>query len=328
MSSAAFVRLSHFIRTKMQMQHVYQPVMLRTLIEKGGSASVEEIAAELLANDRAQLSYYREIVRRYPGPVLASHGIVRREGDRYLLDGFADLESSERADLLTACRERLQSYLSSREDPWRHRRRGTRPVSGTKRYEVLKRASFRCELCGVSAEDKALEVDHIEPSNHGGSDDIENLQALCYSCNASKRDRDNTDFRGLRHHYELRDQGCTFCILPPARIVADKSLAVVIRDLYPVTEGHTLIIPKRHVASYFELRQPEINAITALIGSQRQHLVDADPSILSFNIGVNDGPEAGQTIAHCHVHLIPRRRGDMEDPRGGVRGVIPEKQKY
>jgi diadenosine tetraphosphate (Ap4A) HIT family hydrolase/5-methylcytosine-specific restriction endonuclease McrA len=328
MSSKVFQRLLQFIRDDMRMSHVYQPVMLRTLLEKGGAASVDEVAAALLAEDRAQLAYYKEIVKRYPARVLAQHSVVRSERDQYLLDGYSELDSAEVEELRRECDEKLRAYLEACDDPWGHRRRGGRPISGTIRYEVLKRASFRCELCGISAEDKAIEVDHIEPKNHGGTDEIENLQALCYSCNASKRDRDNTDFRDIRESYNTRDGECVFCNLAADRIVAETSLCIVTRDLYPVSSGHTLIMPRRHVGSYFELRQPEINSITALLESQRNALLEKDASISSFNIGVNDGPAAGQTIPHCHIHLIPRRVGDVEDPRGGVRGVMPHKQKY
>jgi ATP adenylyltransferase len=328
MSSKAFQRLRNFIREDMRMSHVYQPVMLRTLLENGGAANVDKVAAALLAEDRAQLAYYKEVVKRYPARVLARHGVVRREGDLVFLEGYSELSVTEVEELCRECDEKVRSHLEARDDPWSHRRRGARPISGTMRYEVLKRASFRCELCGISAEDKAIEVDHIEPSNHGGADDISNLQALCYSCNASKRDRDNTDFRGVGKSYEARESTCVFCSLAAERVVAENHLCIATRDLYPVSDGHTLIMPRRHVGSYFELRQPEINAITALLEGQRKALLEADPSISSFNIGVNDGPAAGQTIPHCHVHLIPRRAGDVDDPRGGVRGVIPGKQQY
>lgn len=328
MSSKAFQRLRKFIREDMRMSHVYQPVMLRALLQRDGAAKIDEAAAALLAEDRAQLAYYKEIVKRYPARVLAKHGVVRREKDRIILDGYSELSTAEVEELRRECDEKIRTHLEVHGNPWGHRHRGARPISGTIRYEVLKRASFRCELCGISAEDKAIEVDHIEPSNHGGSDDIANLQALCYSCNASKRDRDNTDFRGIGKSYEARVSMCVFCNLAAERVVAETTLCIATRDLYPVSNGHTLIMPKRHVGSYFELRQPEINAITALLEAQRKALLEADSSISSFNIGVNDGPAAGQTIPHCHVHLIPRRAGDVEDARGGVRGVIPSKQKY
>jgi len=99
-------------------------------------------------------------------------------------------------------------------------------------------------------------------------------------------------------------------------------------DNYPVTKGHLLIVPKRHAYEYFDLYQAEINAIHELLIKAKQELQLIDPSISGFNIGVNNGKDAGQTIFHCHVHLIPRRRGDMVDPTGGIRGVIPGKGKY
>ena len=95
-----------------------------------------------------------------------------------------------------------------------------------------------------------------------------------------------------------------------------------------MTEYHTLVIPKRHVASYFELTRPEVNACNQLLEKIKADIQEKDKDVSGFNIGINVGEDAGQTIFHCHIHLIPRRKGDMENPKGGVRGVIPEKQKY
>jgi len=120
-----------------------------------------------------------------------------------------------------------------------HRRKSAGYISGTVRYEVFKRARFRCELCGISAREKALEADHILPRNKGGSDDISNLQALCYTCNAMKRDRDDTDFRGIEASYKHRESSCLFCNMPKKRIMAENELAFVVRDAYPVTAEHT-----------------------------------------------------------------------------------------
>ena len=102
-----------------------------------------------------------------------------------------------------------------------------------------------------------------------------------------------------------------------------------IRDsAYPVTDIHSLVIPKRHVVDYFDLYQPELNAIQQMLQQQREHILGSDPTVTGFNIGMNSGQSAGQTIYHCHVHLIPRRDGDADNPRGGVRGVIPDMQSY
>ena len=121
---------------------------------------------------------------------------------------------------------------------------------------------------------------------------------------------------------------CVFCNLDESRIEIENDLALSFKDLYPVTNGHTLVIPKRKVQSIFDLTEEETAAMFELLHLQKEDLKNKDTSITGFNIGVNDGEDAGQTIMHCHIHLIPRRSGDMEDPRGGVRGVIPEKQSY
>ena len=121
---------------------------------------------------------------------------------------------------------------------------------------------------------------------------------------------------------------CVFCNLDESRIEIENDLALSFKDLYPVTNGHTLVIPKRKVQSFFDLTEEETVAMFELLHLQKEDLKNKDSSITGFNIGVNDGEDAGQTIMHCHIHLIPRRSGDMEDPRGGVRGAIPEKQSY
>ena len=121
---------------------------------------------------------------------------------------------------------------------------------------------------------------------------------------------------------------CVFCNIDKSRIEIENDLALSFKDLYPVTEGHSLVIPKRRVQSFFELSSNEKKAMFELLESQKQDLQNKDKLITGFNIGINDGQDAGQTVMHCHIHLIPRRKGDMKDPRGGVRGVIPGKQSY
>ena len=123
------------------------------------------------------------------------------------------------------------------------------------------------------------------------------------------------------------DKSCPFCALPPERIIASNELALVIRDGYPVSKGHTLIIPKRHVGSFFDTSTDERAALFALL-DQAKLILDQEYNPDSYNIGINDGAAAGQTVPHLHIHLIPRYKGDQEDPRGGVRWIIPENAKY
>lgn len=120
---------------------------------------------------------------------------------------------------------------------------------------------------------------------------------------------------------------CPFCTLPDARVVEENEFAVLIRDGYPVSPGHSLVIPKRHVGSFFEVTAAERAALLALLDKAKD-LVERDHTPAGYNIGINDGAAAGQTVPHLHIHLIPRYTGDQEDPRGGVRWVIPDKADY
>ena len=121
---------------------------------------------------------------------------------------------------------------------------------------------------------------------------------------------------------------CPFCSLDTERVLEFNENAVAFRDGYPVTELHTLVIPKRHVTTYFELTEDERKSIHTLLESQRAKIMAEDDVVEGFNIGWNCGEVAGQTVFHAHVHLIPRRKGDVEDPIGGIRNTIPGKGNY
>ena len=312
------------------MSHIYQPVMIKELLTHGGKASIRNIAAAFLARDASQLEYYEQITKDMPGKVLGKHGIVQRDGDEYrLTTDPSSLSSEERDELVRLCDEAISTYLAKRGTAvYDHRRAALGYLSGSLRYEVLKRAGFRCELCGISADERAIEVDHILPRKHGGEDDLTNLQALCFKCNANKGARDDEDFRIIREGLNARQSDCIFCELQADRIIASNALALAIRDNYPVTELHTLVIPKRHSATFFDLFEPERRAINQLLDEVRIDILKKDAAVSGFNIGMNSGETAGQTISHAHVHLIPRRHGDVQEPRGGVRGVIPGKAAY
>jgi diadenosine tetraphosphate (Ap4A) HIT family hydrolase len=121
---------------------------------------------------------------------------------------------------------------------------------------------------------------------------------------------------------------CIFCELPEKRVFLRNSLALAIWDAFPVCPQHALVIPRRHARDFFDLSAEELLACNGLLRSARELLVEQDPKIEGFNIGLNVGAVAGQTVFHCHFHLIPRRAGDVPDPRGGVRHLIPGKGYY
>tara|TARA_B100000686_G_C16124548_1_gene634318 strand:- start:90 stop:461 length:372 start_codon:yes stop_codon:yes gene_type:complete len=119
---------------------------------------------------------------------------------------------------------------------------------------------------------------------------------------------------------------CPFC--NDTEIIEEHGSVFAMKDNYPVTKGHHLIIPFRHTDDYFSMTTTERDDATKLIRVLKNKLETSDSSITGFNIGMNSGESAGQTVMHSHIHLIPRRDGDTEKPRGGVRGVIPDKMSY
>ncbi len=124
--------------------------------------------------------------------------------------------------------------------------------------------------------------------------------------------------------------GCLFCELPADKfeVVDENELCLALTDSYPVTEGHCLIVPRRHAETYFDMNADEVLAATQLLHRARERIQQQDAKVSGFNIGMNSGKSAGQSVFHAHIHLIPRRDGDQENPQGGVRKIFPEKAHY
>jgi diadenosine tetraphosphate (Ap4A) HIT family hydrolase len=120
---------------------------------------------------------------------------------------------------------------------------------------------------------------------------------------------------------------CPFCTLPESRVIDSSQHGLVIRDGFPISPGHTLIIPRRHTGSFFGLSTEERNDLLALL-DRAKAVLEQEFSPDGYNIGINDGAAAGQTVPHLHIHLIPRYNGDCPDPRGGVRWIVPDKADY
>jgi len=225
------------------------------------------------------------------------------------------------------CEQRMQAYIQKRGlGIWDYRFLETDPIPDSLRYIALMNSGGHCALCGISKKDRPLDVDHIIPRSRGGKNELANLQVLCSKCNRSKGNKDTTDFRDVAN--ETADLNCPFCQTDTLRIVAENRSVFAIKDRYPVTDGHTLIIPFRHANDYFSMNGYERSDAENLIRYVRSTLMHEDPTISGINVGTNAGADAGQTVMHAHIHLIPRRAGDISDPRGGVRGVIPDKRLY
>jgi len=177
----------------MKMSHVYQPLLLRTLLEAGGAATVRQIARVFAAADEAQVQFYDKRIRKMPLRVLKRHKVIRVEGDLVRL-ATGKLSFAQQAELIADCNQRIADFLISRgEGAWTGMIQ-LDPVPDTVRYWVLAR-DRKCRLCGAGPDDSPLEVDHIVPRSKGGDNGENNLQVLCRPCNRGKSNLDATDFR-------------------------------------------------------------------------------------------------------------------------------------
>jgi ATP adenylyltransferase len=321
-----FNDLKEFLESKMRLSHIYQPLLIKSLIESGGAATLRQLACAFLAQDESQLLYYEKRLKEMPIKVLSKHDVIKKDGEFISLNtGRLNLE--QRAELKKICEQKMQEYIVSRGlSIWDYRLLDESPASDELRLRVLREAKGRCALCGTTKDERPLDVDHIIPRSKGGKTVYENLQVLCSKCNRTKRDRDDTDYR---HCVEAEFQdSCAFCQKSKGEKLIENDHGFAVLDGYPVTKGHTLIIPKRHFSDYFDITKAENDSIYDLIRVRKKQLGQEYKEIQGFNVGINSGEVAGQTIWHCHIHLIPRRKGDIENPRGGVRGVIPSRMSY
>jgi diadenosine tetraphosphate (Ap4A) HIT family hydrolase len=321
-------QLIQFIERRMSMSHIYQPLLIRTLLDAGGTATLRQTAIAFVAQDESLIIEAEKTIVRMPIPVLQKHGVVDYEQTSRLLKlNVPILGLQERAKLRMLCDQRLGEYLAARGmSIWDYRLIDDSAVSYDLRYQVLAESDRRCALCGATEKDRPLDVDHIIPRSRGGRTEKANLQVLCSRCNRAKGNRDTRDFRTP---IPETDPECPFCPQATAeRELEGTELALAMRDLYPVTEGHTLVIPRRHVIDGLSMTEAERRDVNKLVTILSRRLRSDDPTIEGFNIGENAGAVAGQTVMHAHTHLIPRRQGDVADPAGGIRGVVPGQARY
>jgi hypothetical protein len=191
----SFKALIDFILKKMSMSHVYQPILIKALVQAGGKATIRQLAQTLLLEDESQLIFYEKRLKEMPLKVLKKHGVLTVDGDLVSIN-VEDLSLEQRAEIRGACEDRLMSFVSKRGiTTWDYRMLEDDPVSDSVRYRLLKKANGRCSLCGATKKETVLHVDHIVPRSRGGTNDESNLQVLCLKCNLGKSNKDATDFR-------------------------------------------------------------------------------------------------------------------------------------
>jgi len=299
----------------------YQALVILHCLQNDGRARLETIAKDLASRDQDSVEYYIGRLKRYPREVLKAHGIASIANDEYFLDASWDRNATK--SLIAICEQKLTEW--AQKNPQSVEDRGNSGW-GLLRFNLLRKFP-KCLLCGAKPtpeNDVELDIDHIRPSSKGGPDTEENLQVLCAACNRAKQNLSQDDFRPTQ---AARDE-CVFCSSGSERTTNLSKLFWVFLDKYPVTTLHTLIVPRSHLVSPTEMGPSQWAELGRLTGIVKQNIQLEDPSVTGFNLGFNDGLDSGQTVMHAHFHIIPRRSGDILDPRGGIRGVIPERQKY
>lgn len=300
--------LEEFIHNtrKMRMTHIYQPILIKTLLEsKDGSASVDEIARKFLDNDDSQINYYKKVAKRWPKITLKSHGVIKYKKDIFTLNLDHKLSPDERKHLIELCDLRLNAFID--EDPWIKKIRETDKtmINKSVRFDILARSKGICVACGVKSTEAMLHVDHIVPVSLGGKTEPGNLQALCYKCNTQKRNKDETDF--LLHHNRLkfRKTKCPLCKENEGMLSNSMAHTALSKDLH---EGiHTLVIPNRHAGSFIDLlpaeRQLCLNLVDDVINNMKN-----DGTAKEFNVTGFD-----RARDHFYIDVVPlptpRQRG-------------------
>lgn len=190
-----YEQLVDFLSSKMKMSHIYQPLLIRSLVDAGGSATLRQLAQFFLSQDESQLIYYEKRIKEMPLRVLSKHGVTSSDGELVHLN-VKSLTLEQKAHIRIICEQKLQEFVQKKGlGIWDYRLLEEDPIPDSIRYQVLKESGGRCALCGITKTDSPLDVDHIIPRSRGGSNEKENLQALCIKCNRSKGSKDKTDFR-------------------------------------------------------------------------------------------------------------------------------------
>ena len=253
-----------FIDNKMRMSHIYQPLLIQSLVESGGQATLRELAVKFLSEEEAEIQEMMKTIKTMPVHVLSAKNknrkkpiVEEKDGVVRLLAKPADLK--ERAEILGACARKLHEYVARRgEGIWNHKWLNS-PAGGSMRLRVLEAGGRRCAICGATHKDRLLDVDHIIPRSKGGPSTFENLQVLCSKCNRAKGNRSERDFRVAEP--VAGEENCQACSLPTlTEFVAENDLARAVWG--DQVNGRELwILPKRHLASYIDLASQEVLAM-------------------------------------------------------------------
>lgn len=297
--------LTDFLEHKMSMSHIYQPLLIRTLVDAGGAATLRQLAQAFVVQDESQLLFYEDRIKKMPLPVLSNHGVVERTGEFVSL-ATKPLTFEQRAKIKMLCEQKLQEFVQKRGlGLWDYRLLELDPVPDNLRYQALKASGGRCALCGVTKNERPLDVDHIIPRSRGGKNEQANLQVLCSKCNRTKGNKDDTDFRG--ELISETDPNCSFCSSERvAKTIAENGSVFAIAEEQPLEPGQVLVVPRRHTADFFMMTTQERRDAEDLLRYLRNKMA-AEDSVVGFNVSTDSGSVPGQAMMHATIRLSPRR---------------------
>ena len=280
----------------MRMTRIYQPIMLKTILESDkNEATVEEIARRFLNEDSPQLEYYKKITKRWPHDTLVKkRKILEYDHGTYRLK-TSGLTAKQKERLKELCDLRHNEFLDKDPRIKRFKELDKRSKSGSLRYDVLAKSKGVCVACGAYSTVTPLHVDHIIPYSLGGKTELENLQALCEKCNTQKRDRDDTDFLWWHKKLEFRKNGCGQC---SPRLEGENELAFWSYFEKSTTKSHAVVAPTRHVG-YNEMIPAEKTMCLDLIDEVKSEVCDDDSEVSGFDIKFNT------SVDHCRIHVVP-----------------------
>lgn len=291
--------MAHFVRHTMDMRNVYQPIMIRALVESGGKATDADIARAFMGEDRARLEHYVRVAKRWPRQVLESHGVVKYErgarGKRGVftlsLEGATEEQRRRIAEL---CNSRLEEYIEEeiKNMPHLDGLRGHPAVTDEVKDEVLEKSGGMCAACNTRLGRATTRINHIiPPSIGGGSDDPANLQALCAVCNLARSDRNALELVMVRNRLKYR-KGCYLC---GRRESADlgNELAVAVPAMRPAAEHHWIVAPKSHVSRFDEMLPAERHFCMDLIEPAKERMRGAGCGGCEFSVSMREGAAGG-----------------------------------
>ena len=302
--------MAGFVRRTMKMTSVYQPILIRTLIESGGEATDRDIARAFLGEDKRQLEYYTRIAKRWPRQVLEKHGVVRyRKGARGGSGTFTlNLEGAtekQRRRIAEMCNQRLEDYVDreTRGMPMFDRAGRQPAASDAARGAALARSGGMCAACSTPLHMASTRFEYIVPPGMGGgADDPSNLQALCVVCGISRRDRNALEFLLVRNRLLFRKE----CYLCGMRESADlrNELAVAVPAGRATYEDHWIVAPKSHVPSFEDMLPAERHFCMDLIEPAKVRMRQAGYMGRGFSVSMRDAA-AGGGRGHFGIDVVP-----------------------